>query len=91
MAIVAAKFLTRIRFHFRYAVWTDADQGGFGLYSVKIPTQCEQENYNSIGVRHKERDYDTCWWNVVADQKAGEVEHCSIICLYKKTRKYILC
>jgi hypothetical protein len=28
---------------------------------------------------------------VVADQKAGEVEHCSIICLYKKTRKYILC
>jgi hypothetical protein len=28
---------------------------------------------------------------VAADQKAGEVKHCSIIFLYKKTRKYILC
>jgi hypothetical protein len=28
---------------------------------------------------------------VVTDQKEGEVEHCSNTCLYKQTRKYILC
>jgi len=65
-----AKFVTRIRFHFRHAVWTDADQSGNGLYSVKVPDQCEQENCSSIGVGHGN---DTRWWNVVADQKAGEV------------------
>jgi hypothetical protein len=90
MAVVVAKFLTKIRFHFRYAIWTDADQSWIGLYSVKVPTQCEQENCNSIGVGQKERDYDTRWWNVVADQKEGEVEHCRKTCLYKQTRKYVL-
>ena len=89
-AIVTAKFLTRIRFHFRDAVWTDADQSGTGLYSVKVPAKCEQENCSSIGVRHKNGLYFTPWWNVAADQKAGEVKHCCIICLYKKTGKYIL-
>jgi hypothetical protein len=28
---------------------------------------------------------------VVADQKAREVKHCSLIRLYKKTRHYIVC
>ncbi|MCL2313536.1 MAG: hypothetical protein FWC41_13855, partial [Firmicutes bacterium] len=68
MAAVAAKFLTRIRFHFRDAVWTDADQSGIGLYSVKVPVYCVQENCCSIGVGHKIYGYVTRWWNVVADQ-----------------------
>jgi len=42
MATVDEKFLTRIRFHFRDAVWTDADQSGTGLCYIKIPAQCEQ-------------------------------------------------
>ena len=90
-AVVTTKFLTRIRFHFRNAVWTDADQSGIGLYSVKVPAKFEQENSSSIGVWHKNRDYDNRSWNVVADQKADEVKHCGIICLYKKTSYYTLC
>jgi len=82
VAVVAAKLLTRIRFHFRDAVWTDADQSWIGFYSIKIPARCEQENCCSIGVGHKNLPYDTRWWNVVADQKAVEVVYCSI-CLYK--------
>ena len=71
MAVVDAKFLTRIRFTYRYAVWVDADQSGIGLYSVEVPAQCEQENCSSIGSGPKNLRYVTRWWNVVADQKAG--------------------
>ena len=90
-AVVMAKLLTRIRFHFRDAVWTDADQSGTGLCSVKVPAKREQENGCSIGVGHKSLDFDKRRWNVVADQKAREVKHCSLIRLYKKTRHYIVC
>jgi hypothetical protein len=87
VAVVAAKFLPRIRFRFRDAVWTDANQSGIGLSSVQLPVQCKQDNCNSIGVGRKKHGFGTRWWNVVADQKAGEIKHCSIICLYKKEKK----
>jgi hypothetical protein len=50
MAIVEENNLTGNGLHFRDAVWTDADQSGIDLNSVKVPDQCEQENCNSIGV-----------------------------------------
>ena len=84
-----AKFLTGIRFHFRDAVWSDANKSGSDQSSFEVPVLCEQENYSSNGVSHKNYHFDTRWWNVAAGQKAGEVKHCSMICLYKKTRKYI--
>jgi len=77
-----AKFLTGIRFHFRDAVWTDADKSGTDQSSFEVPVLCEQENYSSIGVWHKNYHFDTRWWNVAAGQKAGEVKRRSRICLY---------
>jgi hypothetical protein len=50
MAILKVKFLTGTDLYFRDAVWTDADQSGIGLNSVKVPVQCEQENCSSIGL-----------------------------------------
>jgi len=37
----------RNTYFYRDAVWTNADQSGIGLSSVKIPDQCKQENFNS--------------------------------------------
>jgi hypothetical protein len=37
----------RITYFYRDAIWTNADQSGIGLSSVKVSDQCEQEDYNS--------------------------------------------
>jgi hypothetical protein len=88
--VVAVKFLTRIRFNFRDAVWTDADQSGISLYSVKVPDQWEQENFSSIGVGHNKHGYDIRWWNVVADQKAGDV-NIAVKCVFTKRQENRFC
>ena len=91
MAVVVENYFNRIRFHFRDAIWTDADQSGTDQSPFKVPVLCEQENCSSIGLWSKKHCYGTHWWNVVAGQKVGEVKHCSKMCPYKKTRKYAFC
>jgi hypothetical protein len=90
MEVAAVKFLNTVRFNFRDAVWTDADQSRIGLYSVRVPYQCEQENCNSTGVGRNNHGYVTRWWNVVADQEAGEV-NIAVKYVFTKRQKSMFC
>ena len=74
-------FYANIYFDFREKIWTDADQSGVDISSVKIPVQRVQENSYSISVRPKILHYGCFRWNVAADWKAGEIKHCRKICL----------
>jgi len=57
----------RITYFYRDAVWTNADQSGAGLSSVKVPDQCEQENSNSPGFWPKVIYFVAVGWIVAAD------------------------
>lgn len=60
-------FLAKIYFDSRETIWSDADQSGIDISSIKIPVHVEQENSSSINVRRKILHYVSFWWNVAAD------------------------
>jgi hypothetical protein len=84
-------FLVKIYFDFREKIWTDADESGVGISSIKIPVQCEQENKNSFNFRPKIIHYVSSWWNVAANWKAGYINHCKNCVFKQDPRKNPVC